>query len=573
MSLPAVQDVPSTDGQALLFQRLRWQLLRNGARLLARAAPIRVATIFICSLLICAAVATASVEGFSFLRQQQVPFAGSITGLLFDFLFLSLAVMLVFSGGLIMYSSLFASAETAFLLTTPAAADQVFAHKFQGAIAFSSWAFLLLGGPVLVSYGAVYGVLWPFYALLPLFVLGFVLLPGSLGALLVLLVVNALPRRSKQAVIAGALALLIFGAAMAARHFMGLRSDFRERDFLQQFIGRLGFVGEPLLPSHWMTRGLQAAARGEWTEAGYHLALVWSNGLFLYVVTAWTARRLYRRGYDRIATGGAFRKRYGGAWLDGGLTALLPFLDPQTRLLIVKDFRTFRRDPAQWAQVLIFCGLLTLYFVNTRRFYQEGEGHPYQNGISLLNLASTALLLCAYTSRFIFPLLSLEGRKFWVLGLLPLRRERLLWGKFAFAATGSLIIAEALMFISNLSLGMPAAVLVLHALTVAVVAIGLSGMSVGLGACLANFRESDPSKIAVGFGGTLNLVASLLLLVVVIGLMATPWHVVTALGDFGPRESADIWIVAGCVLGASLGIAATIVPLRMGCHALRRMEF
>ena len=44
--------------------------------------------------------------------------------------------------------------------------------------------------------------------------------------------------------------------------------------------------------------------------------------------------------------------------------------------------------------------------------------------------------MCAYLGRFIYPLISLEGRKFWILGLLPLKREQILWGKFAFAVTG-----------------------------------------------------------------------------------------------------------------------------------------
>src|SRR5205823_11588947 len=161
--------------------------------------------------------------------------------------------------------------------------------------------------------------------------------------------------------------------------------------------------------------------------------------------------------------------------------------------------RTFRRDPAQWAQVLIFTGLLLFYSFNTRRFYQRDIGRVYQHGVSLLNLSATALLLCTYTGRFIYPMLSLEGRKFWVLGLLPLRRERLMWGKFIFSTLGALVIAEALVLVSDLMLEMPPAAVALHVLAVAVLAAGLSGLSVGLGACMPNFRETDPSKIAVGF--------------------------------------------------------------------------
>ena len=116
---------------------------------------------------------------------------------------------------------------------------------------------------------------------------------------------------------------------------------------------------------------------------------------------------------------------------------------------------------------------------------------------------------------------------------------------------------------------------VLHALTVAVLAAGLSGLSVGLGACMPNFRESDPSKIAVGFGGTLNLVAGLLFLLAVIALMAAPWHLYLATSgatELGPL-SAGGWLLGGVAAGIALGAAVTVLPLRAGARALRRMEF
>jgi ABC-2 type transport system permease protein len=242
---------------------------------------------------------------------------------------------------------------------------------------------------------------------------------------------------------------------------------------------------------------------------------------------------------------------------------------------MVKDFRTFRRDPAQWAQILVFSGLLMLYFVNTRHFYQQDFGKPFKNGISLLTLASTGLLMCAYTSRFIYPMLSLEGRKFWILGLLPLQRDRLLWGKFAFSATGALLIAETLILLSDYMLEMPPVAMALHALMIAVLGIGLSGLAVGLGAWMPNFRETDPSKIAVGFGGTLNLISSLSLLLLVVGLMAVPWHLRAALGDVAELADVNVdgWIMLGVVLGTVVGSAAAVVPLRIGRRTLQKMEF
>src|SRR5262249_33749444 len=150
--------------------------------------------------------------------------------------------------------------------------------------------------------------------------------------------------------------------------------------------------------------------------------------------------------------------------------------------------------------------LLLIGATNFRQYYKGDFAVMDRYAISLMNLSGTSILLCAGLSRFIYPLISLEGRKFWVLGLTPVSRDQILRGKFAFAATGSVLIAESLILVSDLLLGLPPEGLALHALAVAVVALGLSGINVGLGAYLPNFKETDPSKIVVGFGGTVNMV-------------------------------------------------------------------
>ena len=53
---------------------------------------------------------------------------------------------------------------------------------------------------------------------------------------------------------------------------------------------------------------------------------------------------------------------------------------------------------------------------------------------------------------------------------------------------------------------------------------GLAGIAVGLGAMMPDLRESSPSKIAAGFGGTLNLVISALFIMLVVLMTAIPWH-------------------------------------------------
>ena len=534
---------------------------------------MRLITILLCSALVWGGVYGASVWGFHDLQRQHIPFAGGIVGTLFDLLFLALSIMLIFSTGIILYSSLFSSTETTFLLSLPAAADQIFAYKYQGALMFSSWAFMLLGSPIMIAYGLVFGVPWYFYAILPLYILGFVLLPGSLAQSFVCSSSITYP-------------------ASANRLLRPLRNGGRRRPdmdvsdcaFGPRCSGELGRAAGAVrtiddCPKTSRPEPLDVARTGSRCPRRPGRSHVFADsglGQWTFLV------RAGRLGFDAALPpwlqppGGGFRlrRRYGGLWLDRLVSGLVPFAHAQTRLLVIKDFRTFRRDPAQWGQVLIFAGLLAFYGANTRRFYNEDIiSRVRQSGVSLLNLTATAFLLCAYTGRFIYPMLSLEGRKFWILGLLPLRRERLLWGKFAFSATGACITAVFLVVFSDTLLGMSIQVVCLHALTVIILAVGLSGLSVGLGACMPNFRESDPSKIAVGFGGTVNLVIGLLFLLLVIGSMDVPYHFYAVATPENDTRLTGWWLAAGVCAGIGLGIAAATIPLRLGARALRRMEF
>jgi ABC-2 type transport system permease protein len=402
------------------------------------------------------------------------------------------------------------------------------------------------------------------------------LIPGSIGALACLVIVNILPRHRRHFLIGvgvlGFVAFVVWGIFWARQsRDLGIGS----RTWFESLLSELGILGGRLIPFHWMSRGIKYAALRRPDLMAYNLGLVWSYGLFFYLLTVWIARKLYRRGFNRLASGGSLRRRYGGHWLDRVLTKSLFFLDPQTQMLIVKDFRAFRRDPAQWAQIIIFVGIGSFYFFNMRRYYATDLGASFKIGISLLTLIATSFLMCAYTGRFIFPMLSLEGSKFWILGLLPLDRSRLLIGKFIFSSMGCLIAGEFLIFFSNLMLGMSWLIILVHVLTIGLLALGFSGLSVGLGACMPNFRETDPSKIAVGFGGTVNLVVGLLLLAVVTCSIALPMHLVHGRTPDVPisLDAVPWWVWLAILFGTSVGIVAIWLPLRAGMKSLRAMEF
>src|SRR5262249_478044 len=162
-----------------------------------------------------------------------------------------------------------------FLLSCPAPADKVFAYKYQGAVAFSSWSLLLIGSPILIAYGLVEQAPWYFYFLMPLFFLGFILLPASVGALSVMLIVNFLPKHRRQ-VLFWAIAMTVLGGSYVAYQTISFSPVYNwDREMLNRLLDRFSFTQSVFVPSHWMTRGLQAAGRGALGRSLYYMALVW----------------------------------------------------------------------------------------------------------------------------------------------------------------------------------------------------------------------------------------------------------------------------------------------------------
>jgi len=307
--------------------------------------------------------------------------------------------------------------------------------------------------------------------------------------------------------------------------------------------------------------------------------LLLANALFLHLIATWLAAKLYRASFSRLQSEYTATRKTAVSLIDRVLERACCFFPRQTRVLLVKELRLFRRDPVQWLQFLIFFGLLSLYFVNIRRFTYNAQ---YSAMIGFLNLAVVGLILSTFTTRFIFPMVSLEGRRFWILGLLPISRETILRAKFLFAAVGSFIPCSALIVLSDWMLGMGLAMMLVHQITCLVLCSGLSGIAIGLGAMMPDLRETSPSKIAAGFGGTLNLVVSALFIMLVVLMTAIPWHLKMA-GDQGFLSSiagptvqflaTDKGVILGVAVTLLSGLVATIWPLSAGMRAFRRMEF
>ena len=578
-------DFLSPEDEAKTFWRMRHRILVTLVRQVFAHSRFRVSLIVVLTSVLWGGMFWMFGDGFSFMQSAFVypeTYSEAVGGL-FSAFFFALMLMLVFSSAIILFGSLFRSREIAFLLTIPARTGRVFLHKFHEAILLSSWGFVLLGSPALLAYGVVVGAPWYYYAMLPPVIVAFIYIPVAIGAIACMLIVRYVPDRILSILVGAGVLLLAGGAWMAWRVLTGPKNDLLTPGWFQEILGRMRVSDQRLLPSWWLSTGLLAAADRTWSEGVLFLTLLISNALFFRQLTLWTAERLYRPAYSGLFGKLRRRKRPRTVRLDRLLSGLMRSFPTTLRLMTIKDFRLFRRDPLQWSQILIFLGFLILYFLYIPSFSYSTSAVSWVNMVSFLNLAVVGLLLSTFTTRFVFPMISLEGRRFWILGQLGVRRETLLWGKFLFAACGAIIPCAGLVLMSDLLLRVPILILLSHQLTCVLLCLGLSGIAVGLGAWLPNFREESPSRIAAGFGGTLTLVSSTLFILFVVLLTALPTHFFLAAqatgsaADFVGRAHLQAWFlwwwIAGTATSIVLGGLATFLPLRVGFRAFREMEF
>ena len=580
-----------------LLVQLRGRLVANSLRSFRRQSLLKVAVVGTAGLAFWVGVLAASYYSFCFINR----FLGHaepdlLVETLLSLFFLLLGAMLLFSNAIIAFGSLFRSDETEFLLACPLEAEGVFGYRLVESLTFSSWAFLALGFPLMLGFGLSVGVhlptrylapsvgelsaaggalrsleasaVTPWYyplAVLAYFV-PFVVVPATVGGTVAVWLAAHLPDRVKRVLGLSAVAGLAVAAGLAVwvHGAVDTGTMFTEA-WLNRILGRMNFARNTFLPSTWVAQGLIQCARGKPWDTGYYFLLLVSNA-GLGLVVCWEAgRRWLRLGWSRSRSHTGMRRRAAGGW------ALARWAPPM-RLLMAKDWRLFVRDPVQWSQCAILFGLMGFYVLNLRSFAYHSAQPVWRNLTALLNLTATSLVLATVTTRFIFPLLSLEGRRFWLLGLAPVTRRAILWSKFAFSFVAALVITVPLIFLSDTMLKLPAATTWHHVLATAFICFGVSGLSVGLGAVYPDWREENPSKIVSGFGGTLNLLLSIAFVLAVVALTVLPYAAAVRAIAQGSAASPPR---LACAIAASglASLVAGLLPMHLGLCALRRLEF
>ncbi len=547
--------------------RVKYRILYNTVREVIDDAPVKIFATSGFIFLIWFALYALFLLVFQYFQNNDLQFVVAVP-LLFNFFFVALLVLLAFSNAILTYGTLFTHEEANYLLSAPLRVGSTITLKFFESLFFSSWSLILLGLPLMMAIGEAYDDRGPlFYPMFIAFFLAFVPIPGAIGLLSAWLIARYLPRSAGKLLVGLALVCLLAVIVWGMRSVRDV--GFVTNEWLDGFFGRMSLIQSAILPSTWVSRGIEATIENRLEDALCYLLVTLSNGIFL----SWLAVRIVACGFlpafDRArSSSGQVRRSIAGA--SGGVAGRIFFFLPRpARLIAAKDLRTFVRDPLQWSQLVILFGLMSLYLLNAPRFEMSDSPTRLSAFVPFLNLGAVSFILATFTSRFVFPMVSLEGHQLWFIGLLPISRTWILLAKYAFSmmVTGSVALGVMLLASYMLRIG-PMATSVYLVVTFCV-CHGLCGFAVGIGARLPMFQQRNPARIANGLGGTINLICSVVLICT---LMTGMGYVTYRVEDRGITTDAPrvvFMIIAGvCLIGLALGTLA----MWIGARHLKRIE-
>jgi ABC-2 type transport system permease protein len=485
-----------------------------------------------------------------------------------------LFIMLTLSSIIVCYVTYYTSEEVTFLFSKPIETRAIFFYRFMQSVIFSSWAFLFLGVTFIVAYAIVKGVPFWFYLLLPLWFVSFILLPASIASAFILAAVRLMDYRKVKHVLA---AILLMGALFLYWYYKkNIGPDLFSRSeigyFLDNFLYHLRIFKHPLFPGYWMAKSMVNSGINNLSEGLFYLAAYATTTLFVLQVNWFMAGETFYAGW--LSSRGGKSRQYmpPKKGLFRHLTGFPFFFPRPTAALVTKDIKIFVRDFGQWSQFLIYLVILAIYIFNLRNMPQADGNIYWKMIVTFLNLSATSLVLAGFSVRFLYPLISLEGNKFWILGLAPITFRGLVLQKFIVNFLGIFLVSEFLMIATNVTLQTGTSLVYTSCGLAAMVSVGLVGLSIGLGTIYPNFKEDNSAKIVSGFGGTLNFVIALFYVSFIIVLFAVPYFSFEIYGSIS-RSTFHLIVLVAWILALIVTAIVGILPLIFGYRTLEQRDF
>jgi ABC-2 type transport system permease protein len=546
--------------------RLRWVIFLTGFR---RARLRNKIGMVVLGLVILGVLVVAFVISYLVLTVLRSPLLTEVVSdtnrLLASLPFL---VIFITSFGLLL-QALYLAGDMDFLLSSPLPIQAVFLSKQMQAILPNYAIILLFGLPVLFGLGISQGYNILYFPLVVIVLTLLTFAAAGIASFVVMGVVRVFPPRRVAEVLGFLVAIISILCSQSGQ--LGKFAEISGEQASFALI-QLERINSPFSPFAWAGSGLVAIGQGQWLNGFGLLAITLALCGGIFVISLFTAERLYYSGWAsvHISSRRGKRTRRGPSRMTTR-PMLLTFFDrlapSQVRAIVIKDFLVLRRDLRNLSQLvtpLIIGIIYAAMLIRSGGEPSAGRGEApavfmevLTNFMLYANVGITLFISWSLLSRLAGMSFSLEGKQYWLLKSSPVSIVRLITGKFLVAYLPTLILCWIFLLITSFLQHASGATLVYNLIVVALTVAGITGLNLAFGIIGANFEWEDQRRISQGALGCLGYLVSGVCLLVCL------------LFFFGPMVLFDllnspfvIGPLVGLVIGGAVCLGLMILPLR-----------
>ncbi len=504
-------------------------------------------------------------------------FGPVLTYKLLGMVFITFFSILLFSNIVTSLSTFFLSRELDRLVAAPIALRHLFYARFAETMFDSSWMMLVFALPAFLAYGVVHATGPAFYLVTALTLPPFLIIPAAVGICITAVLVNVFPaRRTKDilvllSVVAVALLYLLFRLIRPER----LVNPEGFADFTA-FLAAMRTPEWTFLPSTWAAEILFPLLGLRDGSPLFYFALLTTTAAVAVMASEAVVTRLFLRGWTKAQEGRQARFTQRALW-ERALAVLTAVFPLQTRIIVVKEIKTFFRDTSQWSQLILLGALVVVYLYNFSVLPLQGSPlvtFYFKNVIAFLNLALAAFVLASVAARFVFPSFSMEGRALWLMKGAPLAPRRIWWAKFWVAVVPLLVFGELLVLATNSYLKVLPFMMWLSAGTLFGMVFAIVALALAVGATYPNLDADNGAKVAASAGGLVYMILCMSFIGAVVMLEAWPVYAIfsSRFTQMPVSATTQASVAASFVAVVAIIAVVLIASIRQGIRRLEAIE-
>ncbi|MFP4467187.1 MAG: putative ABC transporter permease subunit [Candidatus Goldiibacteriota bacterium] len=483
-----------------------------------------------------------------------------VRNLLYTF-YLTFSVLMVLSAVVSAIPVMYLSRDMDFLFSAPVKVETVFSVRYLKVITDACWMIFIMSVPIFAAYSVVLKLSPAEFVLIVAAHIPFFIVSASIGILLTLVLVRFFPAENIRNTAIAVFGIFIVAFVVYFRMLQPEKLTGAGVEQIMDFIKNLKGTENMFMPhTHFIKLVSKATAEGIYGS----LPVLGLHFVFAALVLAgvvFAAKYLYFEGYGKK----------GGRKKEGALSAKYSFAPKKLFFSgLSKDFKYLIRDTSQWIQVVFLMGIIIIYLFNMYKL--PADVFNLRNLIYFLNIGFIGFVLAAVGARFVLPVISVEGRGFWIYKTAPVAIEKYVMDKFLIYGIPVMIIGQIVAWVSILILKSGGFINYVTVFSAFMTTLVISGAGAGLGAFFADFNIKNPEDLITGFAGLTYMFITMLYVGLILVLEAGPVRAyymsgLTKGNEFIFRD--HIWNFAAI---AVLGAALTAMLLASGISRLKKME-